>query len=708
MTFEFERQMKIYKDLLENAEKYEQSFRWEQAFNIYLNAEKIVKKYGSKTEIGNIYYRKGRALSQKGNLKESLSAFKESLKFLKKGNAMPLQIATVKGGIGNAYKINGNITEALETYQEALKILNAEKERVLYTHSHLTNQILEAIAEQLNNVGEMNLILGNWDQALNNCRESLSVALETKATTTILTSRLAIAKINSKKGDFKSALEYLMQSLDIAKREKDQTNLLKIFLEVGNIYNQEKDSKQALNYYRTAFKLSEKLGNRQQKIEILDRIGMVYLKKNSKKKALEYFEQGYEIGKKTKQYYYDHILYHLGILDYLNKNYDGAYEKLKESLKFAKKTNNKPLLFSLSLKMGDLLKVKDNFDDSVYYYKKGLEYTNNLEKQIKIFNKIGLAYLFGNNLQEANEYFLRSFNWLRVLLLEELEIFKRKQLIAKYSDVALNLSALKCSLYEKTKNIDLLKEALGYSEFVGILNASLNLQKNRNLIDSDKNKIQNQIKKQCLELKKLNIQYQQENNIKAKAKILNKIEESQKILFLLDDTVWESSTWESGSFPQSVEKIVDKFFIVSRDISDSWAILDLVFINTLNKLYIFLIDNTKHELYLFSKQLNDRFTSSIQNNLKKLKDPKIKENPTQFEKIKTSLNSLWPKLFPTSLTDFLIKQKFRTLMIISQNFLVKLPWNSIRVKKQTLAQMFNVQRGSSLNKLILEKLVEKA
>ena len=148
--------------------------------------------------------------------------------------------------------------------------------------------------------------------------------------------------------------------------------------------------------------------------------------------------------------------------------------------------------------------------------------------------------------------------------------------------------------------------------------------------------------------------------------------------------------------------------MVSRDISDSWAILDLVYINTLSKLYIFLIDNTKHELYLFSKQLNDRFTNSIQNKLKKLKDPKIKENPTQFEKIKTSLNRLWPKLFPTSLTDFLIKQKFRTLMIISQNFLVKLPWNSIRVKKQTLAQIFNVQRGSSLNKLILEKSVEKA
>ncbi len=704
MTFEFERQMKTYKDLLDNAEKYEQSFRWEQAFNIYLNAEKIVKKYGSKTEIGNIYYRKGRVLAQKGNLKESLSAFKESLKFLKKSNAMPLQIAIVKGGIGNAYKSNGNITEALEAYQEAVKILKAEKERVLYTHSHLTNQILEAIAKQLNNVGEMNLILGNWDKALETCRESLNVAIDTKTSSTILTSRIAIAKIYSRKGDFKSALEYLMKSIDIAKQEKAELNLLKMFLEIGNIYNHEKDSKKALNFYKKALKLSKKLGNNQKEIEILDKIGTVFLKENSKKKALEFFNKGYEIAIETKQYYFDSILYHLGLLDYLNKDYDAAYEKLKESLKFAKKTNNKQLLFSLSLKIGDLLKIKENFDDSIYYYKKALEYTKNLRKEIKILNKIGLSHLLSNNLQDADDYFLRSFNWLRVLFLEESNSIKKQQLITKYSEIPLNLCALKSRLYQNTKNIELLKEALGYSEFMGIQKTSLNLQVKTNQIEkADQDKTQTQIRKQCSELKKLNIQFQQEKNIKAKEKILNKIDETQKILFLLDDSRWETGNLENGSFPQSLEKIIDKLLLVSRDISDSWAILDLIYVKDLKILYIFLIDIVHKELYLFSKQLDNKFTRTVQNKLEKLGDQKIKENPTQYGKLLNSVNNFWTKLFPTPFTNFLIKQNYGTLTIISQSFLSKLPWNTIKLKKQPLARLFPLKRGFSLNRLIHKK-----
>ena len=112
IKFEFESQMKIYKDLLNEGEDNEQNSRWEQALNIYLNAEKIVRKYGSKLEMGNLYYRIGKVYAQKGNLKEAVNTFKEGLNFFKKAGGSVLQIAAIKEATGNGYKINGNAKTA--------------------------------------------------------------------------------------------------------------------------------------------------------------------------------------------------------------------------------------------------------------------------------------------------------------------------------------------------------------------------------------------------------------------------------------------------------------------------------------------------------------------------------------------------------------------------------------------------------------------
>lgn len=706
ITFEFERQMKVYKDLINNGEKYEQNYRWEQAYNIYLNAEKIVKKYGSKNEIGNIYYRKGRVLAWKGNLKEALIAFKESLKFLKKGGGTQLQIAEVKGAIGDAYKISGIMNDALEAYQDTLKILRAEKERVVYTHSHLTSQILEAIAKQLNNVGEVYLSLNNWDKALENSRESLKVALDTKTTSIILKAKLAISRIYSEKGDKVTSLEYLMKSIEIAKKEKDEGNLLNIFLEVGNIYKNEDNSKLALNFYRKGLKLAEKLENKQKITIILDKIGDIYLSKKNKKKALEFLERSYAAGNEIKQYYFEYILYHMGVLHYLNKNYDDAYENFQESLRYAKKTNNKRLHINCLIRIGNIWKVKENFDDSIYYHKKALELIRNKERKIEILNKIGVSNLLSNNLMGANDCFLESFNELRILILTEPNFDKKKQLIKKFSSILQNLSTLKCSLYEKSKNTEMLKEAIGFSEFLKSQTMPNKLKSNFGPIECPalKNN-QDKINEKCLELKKLSEKYQLEQNNKAKEKLLDQMVYTQKEIFQLEEVIWESCDVPVESFPQSVQKFIDRLFQVTTSISELPAILDFVYVKSLNLSHIFVIDIKKKELNLFSKQLNVRTINTIKNNLKQLQDPKIKENQIKFNKLKASLNNSWGKIVPKSLTSFIIKQNYDSLYIISHSFFNQLSWEKMLLKKQKLKNLFNLHGIYSLYYIILKKTV---
>lgn len=696
MKFEFERQMKIYKDLLDQAENYEQNYRWEQAYNILLNAEKIVKKYGSKLEIGRIYLRKGRILSIKGNLKDGLSAFKDSLKFFKKTSALPVQIAEVKDAIGNAYKVNGMIKNALEAYKEALKILQAEKERVIYTHSHLTNSILQAIAHQLNNIGEMHLLLNEEEDALENCRESLKTALDTKTASIILKSRLALAKIYTKQRQYEMALEYLNKSLVIAQKENEHLELLNIMIEIGNNYNNQKNYKFSLENYKKALNLSKKLEDKQKLILLLDKIGTIYLKLNNKKKAAEHFEKSYEISNETNQYYFEYLLYHLGLLHFTNGEHDKAYEFFKESVEFAKKTHNTIIHISALLKIGDILYSREKYDDSIYYYKKLLEFNSDLDIQMKVLNKIGLSNLALNNLESANEYFLKCFSILRILLLGEHNFEKRVSIMNKYFDIPYNLCATNCYLFKKSGDYHFLTEALGYSEFNHFQkNSSSNRYSEKIQIDKIE-KVQVQIKKSYKEWKDMLNEFNLERNQKDREKLKKQIDDKQQLLFELEDQLRDASNGLLESFTTILEQFKNNIFEKCGNSNHSSAILEIIIINSLHAIFIILIDLERKELLLFFREFNKKLPNLIQNKLQQLNTTKIKESKVKIEKIQASLNNLWDKLMPKELSTHLINQKYQNLALIPQSFLFNLPWETMQFKNKLMNQLFHLTIYQSL------------
>jgi len=698
IKFEFESQMKIYKDLLNEGEDNEQNSRWEQALNIYLNAEKIVRKYGSKLEMGNLYYRIGKVYAQKGNLKEAVNTFKEGLNFFKKAGGSVLQIAAIKEATGNGYKINGKLVEAIEQYQEGLKILNAEKERVIYTHSHMTIKILEAIAQQLNNIGESYLLLKEWDKALENCRESLKVALDTKTASIILKSRLAIAKVYLEKGDNNSSIEYLLKSIDIAKKDAGESDLLNIFLEIANIYKIQRNSKSAFDYYKNSLKLAEKLDNKHLLTKIYDEIGILYSMKGNDKKALEFFQKSYEMGNELNQYYFEYILYHIALLQYTNKNFDDSYEKLQESYKIAERINNKQLLIKILIKIGDVWKIKNNFDDSIYYYKKALELTKETERKIIILYKIGRLYQKMGNLTDAIDYLLNSFRELRLYILLIEDIDRKRELIQKFSRVPKILCTLKCILYVKTKNPELLEEAIGFSEFFrneDIPSESKTYFDSLECPERKKNSIK--ITEKCLDLKNLKQQYNLENNFKIKERLLNQIEEINGEILTLDENIWELCNEPNDNFPRNEKRIVEKLFQTVETSLESWVVLNFLYVETINSLFIFLIDIRKKELLFFSKKLN----KAVLNALLKLKQVEdlndSNEEQGKSKEIFNQFENFLEKIVPNKLTTYLFEQNYTCLTIIPHSFLWKLPWEMMQIKGKYLNELFILSRGISLD-----------
>jgi tetratricopeptide (TPR) repeat protein len=344
---------------------------------------------------------------------------------------------------------------------------------------------------------------------------------------------LAIAKVYLEKGDNDSAIEYLVKSIDIAKNDTNESDLLQIYIEIAYIYKSQNNLKSAFDYYKNSLKLAEKLDDKHLIIKIYDELGILNSMKGNNKKAFEFFQKSYEMGNELNQYYFEFILYHIALLQYLNKNFDDSYEKLQESYKIAERTNNKELLIKVMVKIGDIWKNRNNFDDAIYYYKKILELTKEIERRIIVLYKIGKSYQKMGDLTNADDYLLKAFKELRLLVLSAENIGRKKEILQKFSRIPRMLCILKCILYDKTKDIEFLKEAVGYLEFSRNENvpSELKTNYNNNVECPDRQRNILKITEKFRNLKNLKQQCDLENNFKTK-EILKQLNQSGR--FVID------------------------------------------------------------------------------------------------------------------------------------------------------------------------------
>jgi hypothetical protein len=176
-------------------------------------------------------------------------------------------------------------------------------------------------------------------------------------------------------------------------------------------------------------------------------------------------------------------------------------------------------------------------------------------------------------------------------------------------------------------------------------------------------------------------------------KQINQIKELKTSISNLLENMWEISEEPLESYPQELSKIIDRFLRELSNISKPWIILKWLYVNTLNKMYVFAISNQVEDIKVFSKEINEKWATSIQKNLEKLKTAEILKNKLKREKILNSLNKLWNKLVPKTLTSFLLKEKFEYMTIIPHSFLWNLPWETMEVRKQPLNDFFKITRA---------------
>ncbi len=196
-----------------------------------------------------------------------------------------LEFSRIYNLLVDIYLLQNNPNMALDY---ALKSLELQKE--------LENPI--GIATSLNFVGLSYFRKGDFDQALEFCKQSLNIKIISVSTK--LSSLHLLGAIYKEKGYIDRTLRYYSRAAKLAEEEEYIEDFIENTVGIGATYRMKRDFDQAVKYLKQSLDLSEKFNNSYGMSSSLFYLILVYLDKGYLEKAYSYMEQLEEFAKNNE------------------------------------------------------------------------------------------------------------------------------------------------------------------------------------------------------------------------------------------------------------------------------------------------------------------------------------------------------------------------------------------------------------------------
>lgn len=149
-----------------------------------------------------------------------------------------------------------------------------------------------------NNLGNANIMIGNYLQALDNFSKAQTIfenelAISSEENKTEIKDGLAraygsIGFVFMEQSNYDKALQFNYKALKIYEQTRNNVKLARIYNNIGVIYKSQNDYFKAQLYYEKCLKIQQKLNDRNIGITY-NNIGLVYLLRKNYTKSLEYF-----------------------------------------------------------------------------------------------------------------------------------------------------------------------------------------------------------------------------------------------------------------------------------------------------------------------------------------------------------------------------------------------------------------------------------
>ena len=174
--------------------------RLEEAGDYAQKAIDICKKNNLEKEMVFALSGAGSVAISKGKFPEAFKFFNEALESAKRQNFDPANLSDFTNDRGNAYKKLGKYKEALKDYQTA--------------HDYAVKaNYPNAIAATIANMGEVNLLMGHYKEALGYQLETVKLQEQNNDKSNLIENYLHVSNIYEHLGNYKSALEYHKKAL---------------------------------------------------------------------------------------------------------------------------------------------------------------------------------------------------------------------------------------------------------------------------------------------------------------------------------------------------------------------------------------------------------------------------------------------------------------------------------------------------------------
>ncbi len=213
-----------------------------------LNASRLMETLDDKQGMAGAYERVSDDLTRQGRLSEAMDYAKKAIAICEENNLKDELVYALTTG-GDVEIASGNNKQALDYFSRALELARAQK----FSEISLT--------DFLNNRGNALKRLGRYPEALKDYETCLANARKTNYPNAIAASIANLGEVNLLMGNYKEALGYQLETVRLQEENKDASNIIENYLHVSTIYEHLEDYKSSLAYHKKALRMRDSIAS---------------------------------------------------------------------------------------------------------------------------------------------------------------------------------------------------------------------------------------------------------------------------------------------------------------------------------------------------------------------------------------------------------------------------------------------------------------
>lgn len=227
---------------------YKKKGEIDKAMESDIKASGLMETLDDKKGMAAAYERICEDLTSQGRLDEAMDYAQKAIHICETNHLNDEMVYALT--MGGYVTIAGNKNkEAFDYFDRALKL--ARKQNF--------NEI--SLADFLNNHGNALKRLGRYPEAIKDYEDALAIAKKSNYPNAIAATIANLGEVNLLMGNYKEALTYQLETVRLQERDSDLSNLTENYLHVSDIYEHLGDYKSALAYHKKALLIRDSIAS---------------------------------------------------------------------------------------------------------------------------------------------------------------------------------------------------------------------------------------------------------------------------------------------------------------------------------------------------------------------------------------------------------------------------------------------------------------